>query len=264
MPPLPAILAAAIALQAVPEDRVESLRKKAAALEQIAHPDALAKAKGAALGASWRGQAERLAEASRLAREAHEALDRAEYEAAVERHRRSRTMEREAADLEAAAGNLIREAAETNVALLDRDEVEVRDAAERALAVLGPAAAPVLEKALAEAKLEARLRIREVLDVVRGERGRPRIRLAKAAYAANERITVEVRGLPGHHTDWLTIVPAGTPDANWAQYHYGNGQKEGAFEFQGLPAGEYEVRVYFDWPAGGYEVKARHAFKVAD
>ena len=53
-----------------------------------------------------------------------------------------------------------------------------------------------------------------------------------------------------------------TPDSNYQQYFYGEGKKAGRFTFKGLPAGEYEVRVFHDWPAGGYEVQARSAFRV--
>jgi hypothetical protein len=83
-------------------------------------------------------------------------------------------------------------------------------------------------------------------------------------YAPYEPIVVEFSGLPASSYDWITIVPSGTPDDQYGQWIQLQGQREGRHEFGGLPAGSYEVRAYFDWPAGGYTVQARHPFTVVD
>jgi hypothetical protein len=46
---------------------------------------------------------------------------------------------------------------------------------------------------------------------------------------------------------------------NW---WYAAGQKSGGRNIGKLPAGEYQVRVYFDWPQGGYTVQSRLPFAV--
>ena len=88
------------------------------------------------------------------------------------------------------------------------------------------------------------------------------VRTLKRSYRPSEEIIVEVEKFSGSETDWVTIVEKATPDTNYNQYFYGEGKKTGRFTFNGLPVGEYEVRVFHNWPDGGYEVKARSAFRV--
>lgn len=79
---------------------------------------------------------------------------------------------------------------------------------------------------------------------------------------AGQPFTVRLTGLPGHVKDWVTIVQAGAPDTRYGPYFYTDGQKNPTFTFGPLTAGTYEVRVYFDYPKGGYTVQARQAFGV--
>lgn len=84
----------------------------------------------------------------------------------------------------------------------------------------------------------------------------------KAVYASDESIVVEFSGLPGNQKDWMTVVQKGTPDNSYAEYFYTQGKTQGSYTFKGLKPGEYEVRVYFDWPGGGYTVQDRFSFRV--
>ena len=88
------------------------------------------------------------------------------------------------------------------------------------------------------------------------------IRPSKSGYAPGERIRVSVSGLPGNKQDWLTVVKAGTPADRYGQWYYTNGVRQGAWTFNGLKAGSYEVRIYLDWPKGGHNIVARRTFTV--
>jgi len=84
----------------------------------------------------------------------------------------------------------------------------------------------------------------------------------KAVYASNEGITVSFSGLPGNAADWITLQEAGKPDDSYGQYFYSDSKKTGTFTFDAVAPGDYEIRIYFDWPAGGYAVQKRLKVKV--
>ncbi len=90
------------------------------------------------------------------------------------------------------------------------------------------------------------------------------IKMQKEVYASGEAIEVEFSGLPGNQQDWITVVKKGTPESSYGEYFYTQGKKQGSYEFKGLSPGEYEVRVYFNWPDGGYTVQDRFSFEVAE
>lgn len=70
-------------------------------------------------------------------------------------------------------------------------------------------------------------------------------------------------GTPGNSTDWVSVVRAGTPDDQYeSTWTYTSGQTSGSYNAGRLPPGDYEARLYLDWPAGGYLVVDRVAFRV--
>ncbi len=86
----------------------------------------------------------------------------------------------------------------------------------------------------------------------------------RAVYAPAKPIAVEysVKG-EAWKSDWITVVPAGTPDKKYAEYHYTDGKKSGTMTFRGLSPGRYEARFYCCWnETSKYEVQARYAFSV--
>ena len=95
-----------------------------------------------------------------------------------------------------------------------------------------------------------------------GSAGAVTIALDKGRYGPNEQIRVTLGNLPGHKQDWLTVVKTGTPADKYGQWYYTNGARQGTWNFKGLAAGSYEVRVYLDWPKGGYNIAARRTFTV--
>ncbi|MBF2089181.1 MAG: hypothetical protein IGR80_00105 [Synechococcales cyanobacterium K44_A2020_017] len=81
-------------------------------------------------------------------------------------------------------------------------------------------------------------------------------------YRANEPITIQYSGLPGNNQDWITLVPSSAPDDTYGDWFYTSGQRSGSYTFNGVEAGTYEVRVYFNWPDGGYIVQGRDRIVV--
>jgi hypothetical protein len=88
------------------------------------------------------------------------------------------------------------------------------------------------------------------------------VRTGKKVYAQDEPIVVYFNNLPGNKQDWITIVPSSAPADKYKEWSYTNGQQNGKFTFQGLNPGDYEARVYFNWPSGGYNIEGRYAFTV--
>jgi hypothetical protein len=84
----------------------------------------------------------------------------------------------------------------------------------------------------------------------------------KTTYAVGETVVVFWTGLPGNTQDWVTVVPAGAPAEEWGEWTYTNGQTTGAFPVNGLAAGDYEARVYHDYPNGGTTIHAVSTFTV--
>ncbi len=83
-------------------------------------------------------------------------------------------------------------------------------------------------------------------------------------YAAGEEIRVHFLGLPGNRADWISISEAGSSDTSYLRWTYTQGAKEGLQAFRGVDPGEYEVRVYFNWPSGRYTVHSRFPFIVTE
>ena len=89
------------------------------------------------------------------------------------------------------------------------------------------------------------------------------VRTERPTYGANERITLIWSGFPGATlTDWITIAPVGTPDDKYGEWTYLDGRQGGTVSFNPVPVGSYEVRGYFNWTTGGYNVQARSGFTV--
>lgn len=84
----------------------------------------------------------------------------------------------------------------------------------------------------------------------------------KPLYTMHEQITVKYAGLPGNSQDWITLVSASEPDTTYGEWFYTQGQRKGEYTFKPVSPGNYEVRIYFNWPDGGYIVQKRIRIKV--
>ncbi len=94
------------------------------------------------------------------------------------------------------------------------------------------------------------------------EMGAATVGTDKATYKVGETVVVFWSGLPGNPQDWVTVAPAGSSPDEWGQWTYTSGQATGAYQVQGLTPGDYEARVYFDYPAGGNTIHATSSFTV--
>jgi hypothetical protein len=87
------------------------------------------------------------------------------------------------------------------------------------------------------------------------------VTLAKDSFASGETITVNYSGMPGLSGDWITITPKTFTDQGWCTWQWSSGES-GTQYYGGMPAGTYEVRMYYGWSGGQCEVIARKEFTV--
>jgi len=84
----------------------------------------------------------------------------------------------------------------------------------------------------------------------------------KGIYNQGEPIRVHFSYAPGYNSDWICIVPAGSPDTEPGDYKYmPMGVRQGAFMFAPRPPGHYEVRAYYNYRRNGYIVSGRYPFQ---
>ncbi len=88
------------------------------------------------------------------------------------------------------------------------------------------------------------------------------LRTNKDTYSPGENMLIQYAGLPGNGQDWITVVKKGDSDSSYGQYIYTEGKTSGTWSIAAPSAGEYEVRLYLNWPSGGYNVVARYPFRV--
>ena len=64
-------------------------------------------------------------------------------------------------------------------------------------------------------------------------------------------------------TDWISVAPVGMADTTYSQLRWSPGTLSGTVTFSGLPAGDYEVRGYFNWgTTQSYVPVIRRTFRV--
>ena len=86
----------------------------------------------------------------------------------------------------------------------------------------------------------------------------------KSFYEQEETIKVIFSNAPGYDTDWICIVPVGSPDTDPGDYQYmPKGLDRGSLIFNPRLPGEYEVRAYYNYRRNGYVVTGRYSFTVA-
>ena len=72
-----------------------------------------------------------------------------------------------------------------------------------------------------------------------------------------DEITLTFKGAPGNLQDWVTLVPVGAVKELYGEWYFLGGKREGQLSFRApKKEGDYEFRLFADWPAGGYEVLA--------
>jgi hypothetical protein len=90
----------------------------------------------------------------------------------------------------------------------------------------------------------------------------PQIDTDKQNYNLGEPIRVRFADAPGLDSDWICIVPAGSPSTEAGDYKYMfKGQAQGVLTFDAPAApGLYEARAYYNYAVKGYVAAARSAF----
>jgi len=99
----------------------------------------------------------------------------------------------------------------------------------------------------------------------RAHPGRPigkHLALPATVFQEGEPVRLGWFDTPGHAQDWVTVIAAGRPDGEYGPWTYTRGKLEGVFVVEDLPAGDYEARLYLDWPHGGFKVVDRLPFTV--
>ncbi len=84
----------------------------------------------------------------------------------------------------------------------------------------------------------------------------------KTIFTRFEQVTISYSGLPGNQNDWITLTKASEADNIYGDWFYTRGQRSGTYSFNVTEPGDYEVRVYYNWPDGGYVVQKRIKIKV--
>lgn len=83
----------------------------------------------------------------------------------------------------------------------------------------------------------------------------PTILAEPAIVTEGSPITIRYAGLPEAQTNWLAIAaPEHGPEQYFDFVMLEAGQTDGTHSFALLPPGEYVLRLYLDWPDGGYTV----------
>ncbi len=95
--------------------------------------------------------------------------------------------------------------------------------------------------------------------------GAPVVNTDKDIYHSGERIKVNFTNALGDGSDWICIVPVGSPDTEAGDYQYmPKGRSQGVLTFDSPSPGKYEVRAYYNYRRHGYVVSARYGFSVVD
>jgi hypothetical protein len=93
----------------------------------------------------------------------------------------------------------------------------------------------------------------------------PVITLSADKFSPGESILVKEINLPGNPQDWLTLVKVDVPASEFGEWFYTKGVTEGSWTFSAPKRpGDYEVRVFFDYPAGGETMHARAPMEVEE
>ncbi|WP_157738921.1 peptidoglycan-binding protein [Labrenzia sp. VG12] len=93
----------------------------------------------------------------------------------------------------------------------------------------------------------------------------PTIKGNKARFSTGEAVSVEFGNLPTGQLNWIAIAAADhDADAFYDLLMLQDGRQAGTHTFKLLPDGDYELRVYLDWPNGGHEIAAKAPVTVGN
>lgn len=89
------------------------------------------------------------------------------------------------------------------------------------------------------------------------------VETTKQTYATNEKIIAMYDNISGGNEDWIAIYPVGSSNdwANMIQWQWTDNAKSGVANFDPLPAGQYEVRVFLN---NSFDTEAKSVFSVEE
>jgi len=87
------------------------------------------------------------------------------------------------------------------------------------------------------------------------------IKTNKNLYSTKEQIIATFNNMMGDDKDWIAIYPAGSNNdwGNMLQWQWTRGNVKGDTKFEPLPAGDYEVRLFFQ---NSFKTEKSHPFSV--
>lgn len=87
----------------------------------------------------------------------------------------------------------------------------------------------------------------------------PSITIHQTEVQPGDQITVEFANIQNPmNQDWISIYKVGTPNEQYGEWYYLKGQKNGSLSFTApSEEGEYEFRLFLNWPAGQYKDVAK-------
>lgn len=85
----------------------------------------------------------------------------------------------------------------------------------------------------------------------------PTLTASPSSVRPGDFITLKFSGAPGNAQDWIGLHPVDAPSERYGQWHYLEGKTEGELSFTAPEKeGDYEFRLFANWPEGGYEAIA--------
>jgi len=91
----------------------------------------------------------------------------------------------------------------------------------------------------------------------------PKVDLSSETFRPGQPIEVRIEDLPGNRKDWVAIARAGSADDQYVDFDYSYGVTKGKWTYRLSEPGDYEVRVYLNWPDGGYNPVLRQSITVS-
>ena len=81
--------------------------------------------------------------------------------------------------------------------------------------------------------------------------------LGQFVFSGSEYVRINYIGLPCNQYDWIKLMEESEPDDQYGEWFYTCGKTSGTYTFRNVPPGRDEVRLYYDWRGGGYQVQGR-------
>lgn len=93
----------------------------------------------------------------------------------------------------------------------------------------------------------------------------PHLAVSRSTVPEGEQVEARFSNLPEQGTNWIALAAADhAPDQYFDLAMLESGTLSGSHRFKPLPAGAYQVRLYLNWPDGGYAIEDAVDVTIAD